>query len=66
MDNGQKKYIRNMREKDLQTVVPKIGATGLILDKKCKGKRGKVLQRDKETGNVLVQLDETLSVEKVD
>lgn len=43
MDNGEKKYIRNFREKDLQTVVPKIGAVGLILDKKNKGKKAKVV-----------------------
>jgi hypothetical protein len=43
MDNGQKKYIREFREKDLQTVVPKVGGIGLILNSKWKGKKAKVL-----------------------
>jgi hypothetical protein len=36
-----------MREKDLQTVIPKPGGIVLILDKKFRGKRAKLIERNK-------------------
>ncbi len=48
----------------MQTVVPKIEGFVLVLDKKFRGQKAKILERNKEKGEVVVQILETLEIEK--
>jgi ribosomal protein L24 len=47
--------IRDLREKDVQTIVPKPGETVLILKGSHHGQKGQVFQRDKKKEKVTVQ-----------
>jgi hypothetical protein len=45
-------------------VVPKVEGFVLVLDKKFRGQKAKILERNKERGEVVVQILETLEIEK--
>ena len=47
--------IRDLREKDVQTVVPKPGGVVLILKGVHQGEKGRVYQRDKQKEKIVVQ-----------
>jgi hypothetical protein len=63
-ETGEKRYLKELSEKQLQTVVPKIEGFVLVLDKKFRGQKAKILERNKEKGEVVVQILETLEIEK--
>jgi transcription antitermination factor NusG len=52
---GGNRIVRDLREKDLQTVVPKPGETVLILRGPQQGEKAQVFQRDKKKEKVVVQ-----------
>ncbi len=56
--------MKELSEKQLQTVVPKIEGFVLVLDKKFRGQKAKIIERNKEKGEVVVQILETLEIEK--
>lgn len=47
--------MRDLREKDVQTVVPKPGGVVLILKGPHQGEKGRVYQRDKHKEKLIVQ-----------
>ena len=58
--------LNNFREKDLQTVVPKPGATILILKGKYRTQKAKLLERNKSKQQVIVQTLEELEIIKLE
>jgi ribosomal protein L24 len=53
-------YLRELREKHLQTVIPKVGERVLILSGSHRGEKGRVMQREKNKERVVVQTEEEL------
>lgn len=49
------KLIRDLREKDVQTVVPKPGQLILILRGSHQGEKARIFQRDKKSEKLVVQ-----------
>lgn len=47
--------IRDLREKDVQTVVPKPGQVVLVLKGSHQGEKARVFQRDKKSEKLVVQ-----------
>jgi hypothetical protein len=54
-DRGHKVFLRELREKDLQSSVPRVGETVLILRGNHCGEQAVVFQREKKSERVVVQ-----------
>lgn len=53
-DEGQR-LVRDLREKDIQTVLPKLGQVVMILKGGHQGEKARVFQRDKKNEKLVVQ-----------
>jgi hypothetical protein len=53
-DNG--KLLEGLKDRQLQTVIPKVGKTVLILSGGDKGRRAKVMERNSKKGEAVVQI----------
>ena len=62
-ENGQ--IFDNLKEKQLQTVIPKMGQQVLIVKGEHKGKLAKLLTKTKKSKNVSVQLMEDSSIQEI-
>jgi ribosomal protein S4E len=59
-EQGQKLFLKDLREKDIQTVVPKPGGDVVIVRGSHAGEKGKVLKAEKQTEKVVVQTETEL------
>ncbi len=60
MNNGE--LIERIKERDLETALPKVGGNVIILIGKNKLEKGKLLERNSESGQGIVQLFEDMHV----
>jgi hypothetical protein len=54
-DQGHKIFLREFREKDLQTSVPRVGGNGIILRGNNCGEHCVIFERDKKGEKLIVQ-----------
>lgn len=55
-----KNILEDLREKDIETVIPEIGKNIKILTGASRGLTGKLLERNKRKNEVVVQVNDTM------
>jgi ribosomal protein L24 len=61
-EGGRREFVKTLREKDLQTVVPKPGGEVVVVRGSHTGDRGKVLKNDRQSEKVVVQTEAELEL----